>query len=330
MFKRYIGDSAFNRRVVAVALPIIVQNAITNFVSLLDNIMVGQVGTLQMSGVSIVNNLIFVFNLCIIGGCAGAGIFVAQYHGSGDHQGIRYIFRYKFLLALLIGVLGCGLFYFASDPLIGLYLQGEGDPAEAVQVLEHGRDYLLVMLWGLLPFALTTAYSGTLRECGQPVVPMIAGIVAVFVNLILNYVLIFGHFGAPEMGVVGADIATVVSRYVELLIIVVWTHTHAKVVPFIHGAFRSLYIPWDFVKRITIKGMPLLLNEALWSAGEGRSSSYIPPAVSRWFPQRILPPPFSIFPVWWLCPWVWRLALSWDSSRVPVHHGKSCGMPITS
>jgi len=268
MLNRYFGDAAFNRRVVAVALPIIIQNAITNFVSLLDNIMVGQVGTLQMSGVSIVNNLIFVFNLCIIGGCAGAGIFVAQYHGSGDHKSIRYIFRYKFLLGLLLGILGTVFFFFACDPMIRLYLKGDGDPAEAGLILDYGREYLMVMLWGLLPFALSTAYSSTLRECGQTVVPMLAGVAAVLVNLLFNYILIFGHFGAPAMGVRGAAIATVISRYVELAIIVIWGHTHTAEVPFLKGAFRSLYIPGYLVRRVTVKGMPMLINETLWSAGE--------------------------------------------------------------
>ena len=268
MLKRYFGNAAFNRRVVSVALPIIIQNAITNFVSLLDNIMVGQVGTLQMSGVSIVNNLIFVFNLCVIGGCAGAGIFVAQYYGSGDNTSIRYIFRYKFLLGLILGIVGSVLFYFACDPMISLYLKGEGDPAEAVNILGHGRDYLMVMLWGLIPFALSTAYSSTLRECGQTIVPMVAGVAAVVVNLVFNYILIFGHFGAPAMGVTGAAIATVLSRYVELAIIVIWGHTHTAKVPFLHGAFRSLYIPMALAKQVTVKGMPMLLNETLWSAGE--------------------------------------------------------------
>ena len=268
MLKRYFGDSAFNRQVVAVALPIIIQNAITNFVSLLDNIMVGQVGTLQMSGVSIVNNLIFVFNLCILGGCAGAGIFIAQYHGSGDHKNIRYIFRYKILMGLLLGTLGTVLFYFAANPLISLYLKGDGDPAEVPQILSYGREYLMVMLWGLLPFAISTAYSSTLRECGQTMVPMLAGVAAVFVNLLFNYVLIFGHLGFPAMGVRGAAIATVISRYTELAIITVWGHTHTAAVPFLRGAFRSLYIPRELARRVTVKGMPMLLNETMWSAGE--------------------------------------------------------------
>ena len=97
MIKRYIGDKAFYRRVLGVAVPIIIQNGITNFVSLLDNIMVGQVGTLEMSGVSIVNGLLFVFNLCIFGMCSGAGIFTAQFHGSQDQEGVRYTLRFKLI-----------------------------------------------------------------------------------------------------------------------------------------------------------------------------------------------------------------------------------------
>ena len=95
MLKRYIGDRAFYKTLFAIAIPIIIQNGITNFVSLLDNIMVGQVGTIPMSGVSIVNGLLFVFNLCVFGASSGAGIFTAQYYGSHDEEGIRYAFRFR-------------------------------------------------------------------------------------------------------------------------------------------------------------------------------------------------------------------------------------------
>ena len=265
MLRRYIGDRAFYRRVFAIAIPIIIQNGITNFVSLLDNIMVGQVGTLEMSGVSIVNNLIFVFNLCIFGAASGAGIFTAQFHGSRDDDNVRHTFRFKIICSVLLTVLGVAVFLLLGRPLIGLYLQGEGDPAEAAKTLEYGQSYLKVMLWGLLPFALSNAYSGTLRECGQTRVPMAAGIAAVFVNLILNYLLIFGHLGLPEMGVRGAALATVISRYVELAIVATWTHLHGKVHPFIRGAYRSLHIPGKLLKDILIKGSPLLVNEFLWA-----------------------------------------------------------------
>ena len=267
MLHRYIGDRAFYRRCFGVAVPIIVQNGITNFVSMLDNIMVGQVGTMPMSGVSIVNGLIFVFNLCIFGASSGAGIFTAQFFGSRDNEGVRHTFRFKFLICCIISLLGIALFLLGDEFLVGLYLTGEGDPAEAAQVLQYGLQYLHVMLWGFLPFALTNTYASTLKETGNTFVPMVAGITATLVNLVGNYVLIFGHFGAPAMGVRGAALATVISRFVELAIVAGWTHCNTVKNPFIAGAYRSFYLPGKLLKLIVLKGMPLLVNEALWSSG---------------------------------------------------------------
>lgn len=267
MFKRYLGDRHFYRRVLAVALPIIVQNGITNFVSLLDNIMVGQVGTVQMSGVAIVNQLLFVFNLCIFGAVSGAGIFTAQYYGSENHEGIRHTFRFKILIGALLTAFGIGVLLQAGQPLISLYLRGEGAAEDVVQTLAFGWDYLLVMLWGLPAFAISTAYSSTLREGNQTLVPMVAGICAVLINLCLNYVLIFGHFGLPVMGIRGAAIATVISRYVELTIVAGWTHLNSDKNLFIKGAYRSVHIPSHLLGQIMRKGFPLLINEALWSIG---------------------------------------------------------------
>ncbi len=267
MLKRYVGDRAFYRHVFAIAIPIIIQNGITNFVSMLDNVMVGQVGDVQMTGVSIVNGLLFVFNLCIFGASSGAGIFTAQFHGTGDQAGIRHTFRFKTLACLLLTVVGVGIFLLAGDPLIHLYLTGEGDAAQAAQALQYGRQYLLVMLMGLPAFALSNVYASTLRETGQTFVPMVAGVAAVFVNLIFNYILIFGHFGAPALGVQGAAIATVLSRYVELAIIALWTHTHPEKNPYIRGVYRSFRIPGRLLGSMIKKGMPLLINEFLWSSG---------------------------------------------------------------
>ena len=267
MLSRYVGDRAFYRRVFQVAIPIIIQNGITNFVSLLDNIMVGQVGTLPMSGVSIVNQIIFVFNLCIFGASSGAGIFTAQFHGSGDDEGIRHTFRFKLLICTLISLAAGLIFFLGQDSLIGLYLTGEGTAEDAAQVLAYGKDYLAVMLWGLLPFGLANAYAGTLKESEETFVPMVAGVAAVFVNLGLNYVLIFGHFGAPAMGVRGAALATVISRYAELLLVAAWTHRNGAKHPFIRGAYRSFAIPSPLLKTIVITGTPLLMNETLWSLG---------------------------------------------------------------
>ena len=267
MLKRYIGDRAFYRRVLAFVIPILIQNGITNLVSLLDNIMVGSVGSLPMSGVSITNQLLFVFNLCIFGANAGAGIFCAQFHGSGDVEKVRQSFRFKLLASLGLTAAGLAIFLTLKTPLIDLYLQGEGNPADAAATLGYSLDYLHVMLWGLLPFALTNVYASTLRETGKTFVPMLAGVIAVFVNLILNYILIFGHLGAPAMGVQGAAVATVISRFVELGIVMLWTHLHSAENPYIRGAFRSFYVSGQLTGNILRKGMPLLINEFLWGSG---------------------------------------------------------------
>ena len=134
-------------------------------------------------------------------------------------------------------------------------------------MLQYGLQYLHVMLWGFLPFALTNTYASTLKETGNTFVPMVAGITATLVNLVGNYVLIFGHFGAPAMGVRGAALATVISRFVELAIVAGWTHCNTVKNPFIAGAYRSFYLPGKLLKLIVLKGMPLLVNEALWSSG---------------------------------------------------------------
>lgn len=266
--KKYIGDKKFYLMVLSVAVPIMIQNGITNFVSLLDNIMVGQVGTEQMSGVAIVNQLLFVFNICIFGGVSGAGIFTAQYYGSGDHKGIRDTFRMKLYISFGITAIGLLVFALMGEQLIALYLHDTGNAGSLEATLMYARRYLRIMMIELLPFAIVQVYSGTLRETGETLLPMKAGIVAVFINLVLNYILIFGKFGAPALGVEGAAIATTVSRFVELFIVAGWTHRHTERNAFIIGAYRSLKIPGHLVGKIILTGAPLMLNEAFWSAGQ--------------------------------------------------------------
>jgi len=119
----------------------------------------------------------------------------------------------------------------------------------------------------MIPFAFSQAYSNTLREMGKTIVPMIAGITAVLVNMVLNYILIFGNFGAPKLGVQGSAIATVIAKFIECGIIVTSVHSHTKENPFIIGAYRSFAIPGQLIKQIIIKGAPLMINEALWASG---------------------------------------------------------------
>ena len=265
--QKYIGDRAFYRMVLAVVIPIIVQNAISNFVSLLDNVMVGQVGTEPMSGVAIANQLMFVFNLCVFGSISGAGIFSAQFYGADNQEGVRSCFRYKVWLCAGLCAAAVALFLAKGDQLIGLYLHDEANPEKIAQTLLHGGNYLRMMLWGLPTFAMTQVYAGTLRETGETRLPMLAGIAAMLVNLVGNWLLIFGHFGLPAMGVEGAALATVLSRWVELAIVAVTAHRQTGRFHFARGLYSTLRVPAALARDITVKGLPLLVNEALWSTG---------------------------------------------------------------
>ena len=265
--KKLFADKKFLKMVIAVAIPIIVQNAITNFVSLLDNIMVGRLGTEAMSGGAVVNQLFVVFNLTVFGAISAAGIFTAQYHGLRDHKGVTYTFRFKFIVVTLGSILGIALFFFGGQALIGTFIHDSAGEADPVLTAKYAFDYLKIMLVGMIPYAVSQVYASTLRETGRTLPPMCASIVSVATNFVLNYLLIFGKFGAPRLGVNGAAVATVIARFAELAILVIWTHAHGNECTFIKKAYSSLYIPGKLVLRITVKGMPLMINELLWSLG---------------------------------------------------------------
>ncbi len=269
MLKKYIGDKAFYRFVLAIAVPIMLQNGITNFVNMLDNIMVGRVGTAAMTGVSVSNLLIFVFNLCIFGAVSGVGIFGAQYYGKNDQQGLRYSLRFKIILCLILTVGGLLLFQLFGDNLIMQYLKGEGSAEEIAQSFDSAKNYLSVMMLGFVPFAVTQCYSSALRETGETVLPMKASIIAVLVNLSFNYVLIFGvsPLNIPALGATGAAIATVLSRFVEASIVIIWTHSHKEKNPFIVGLFKKFRVPSFLCFDMLKKAVPLILNETLWATG---------------------------------------------------------------
>lgn len=260
----YIGDRAFYKRTLAIAVPMIIQNAVTNLVNLLDNLMVGSLGTEQMSGVAIVNQFIFVFNLAIFGAISGAGIFTAQFNGRGDVEGVRHTLRVKLIICLIVGLLGVGILTGLGDFLITTFLH-EGTEGNLALTLESGEKYLVHIVIGLIPFAISQVYASTLRETGETVVPMIASVTSIATNFVFNALLIFGLLGFPALGVVGAAIATSLSRFVEVIILICYTHINKKKCPFAIGLFKNFRVPSRLVKQIIIKGAPILMNELFWS-----------------------------------------------------------------
>lgn len=265
--RKLFGDKAFYRMVLAIAVPVMVQSGITQFVSLLDNLMVGRIGTEEFGGVAIANQLIFVFNLCIFGGLSGAGIFSAQFSGKNDVDGMRHVLRFKLYFVIAASVLGILILHFFGSPLISLFLHEGSEEGDLVKTLNFGLDYLKIMLIGLPLYAVSQCYASSLKETGETFIPMIGSGTAVLVNLAFNYILIFGKFGFPVMGVKGAAIATVLSRVVELAIIAIWAHTHTKRFGFFSKLYSSFRVPKALTFDIIKKGSPLMFNELLWSMG---------------------------------------------------------------
>lgn len=263
---KYIGDKAFYRRYIFLATPMIIQQAITNFVSFLDNLMVGQLGQESISAVATVNQLNFVFMLAVFGAASAGSIYGAQYFGKGDHKGHMYTFRFKLYATLFATFIGIIIFKVWGSKLIALFLT-ESEGASPELALSLGLEYLGIILIGLIPFAVNQAYATNIKETGQTVVPMIAGMVAVATNAILDYCLIFGFGPFPQLGVAGAAIATVIARYIEAAIVIIWAHTHKSVNKYLEGAYLGFGIPKNIFVPIVIKGAPLMLNEVLWAAG---------------------------------------------------------------
>ena len=267
MLKSLIGSRSFYRSVITLLIPMIVQQFISSFVSLLDNVMVGSLGTEAISAASIANTVLNVLMLALFGGLSGISIYGAQFFGKGDMDGMRHSFRLKVLFSLGCAVLGIAVYFFFGESFIRSFLQGESDGGDLALTLEEGTAYLRIMLWGQVPFALVQAYASTLRESGETVAPMAAGICAIVTNLFLNWVLIFGRLGAPAMGIRGAAVATVVSRYVEMAIVMVYAHSHADQFTYMKGLYRTMRVPLPLIRRVLPTAAPLLVNEILWSLG---------------------------------------------------------------
>ncbi|MBP5579828.1 MAG: MATE family efflux transporter [Ruminococcus sp.] len=265
--KKFIGSKGFYKMVLSMAVPMILQMAVTNLVSLIDNIMVGRLGTEPMSGVSIINQFVFVFNVTVFGAVAGPSIFGAQFFGKGDHEGQKYTFRFRLLVCGFIIVAASVICLCLGAPLILLFISRESEAAQASMILKSGLDYLKIIIIGFIPFGIGQAYSSVIRECGYTKAPMAAAMSAVGINVLLDYCLIFGKFGMPELGVKGAAWATVIAKTFEALVVIVWAHTHPQKNRYITGLFRGFHIPAKLMSDITKKGIPMLVNEFLWSLG---------------------------------------------------------------
>ena len=144
--------------------------------------------------------------------------------------------------------------------MISLYLHGTEGGISAESTMQYGLEYLHIMMLGLIPFAFTQIYAGTLREMGESLKPMVAGIASVVIDIVFNYCLIYGNFGFPRLGVKGAAIATVMARIVEMLTVILWTHLTIRRYRFLQGVYQTICVRFDEIKIILVKGLPIFFE----------------------------------------------------------------------
>lgn len=264
---KFIGNKKFYRMLLIIVLPIVLQQLIAQFVNLLDNIMIGMVDNSEMTGVALANQIIFIFNLCIFGSLSGASIFGSQFYGAKNKEGFQESFRFKWLMGLVIITIFTTVILLFNEPILNLFINSkEGELSNPAVVLASGKKYILIMLIGNVFFMIKEIYATSLREMKETLFPMICGVIAILINLTFNYLLIFGNFGFPKLGIVGAAIATVLSRIVEMIIIIVYTTLKRQKYPFIIGVYKK-FIRIKSVGTFLPKTLLLLSNEFFWSFG---------------------------------------------------------------
>lgn len=256
--KHLIGDKSFYKKLIAVALPIVVQQLITSSVQLVDNIMVGSLGEQAIDSVAVVNQLYFIIILMCFGALGGAGVFTAQYFGSKNYDKLKQTFRFKIITAFLLVSFAFVILTSFGEFFIGLFTENS-------EIISGGLSYLSIVRFSMFPWALSIAISFTFREVGITKPLLRISLMTIVTNTFLNFLLIFGNFGFPEMGIEGAAIATLISRCLEAGLFVVLLVKKGQM---FNTKLRDLFkIDSAVLKAIIIMALPLMLNEILWSTG---------------------------------------------------------------
>ncbi|HAP44658.1 MAG: MATE family efflux transporter [Spirochaetes bacterium GWD1_61_31] len=241
-----------------IALPIALTNLVISSVNLVDTIMVGRLGATELAAVGLGNQVYFLLILMLFGVSTGAGVFVAQFWGKQDVAGIRKTVGLGLVLALAISAAFTAAALVLPRGILGLYSR---DPA----VIAAGADYLSIVAWSYIPAAVCFCFSIALRGVEQVRLPLVATVISLLTNVALNWVLIFGHFGFPALGVRGAAIATVIARALETVITL--GASYLKRLP-PAGSLRQ-FMAWRgaFAARYFKIAAPVVLNETAWALG---------------------------------------------------------------
>ncbi len=255
---RLFGDRVFFATLLKIALPITIQQLALSLLNATDVLLIGQLGETAVAAVGLANQIFFLLNLMLFGIISGSAIFTAQFWGRRDLTSIRQVMGISLLLAVAGSLAFTVLAVAAPEQALRIYTSDQA-------VIARGSEYLRVVGLSYVVTAITYAYSAVLRSTEHVKLPMAVSVTALSLKTALGYLLIFGHLGLPQMGIVGAAVATCIARYAEcgaLLVLAYARRTPAAAHPReLLGADRA------FVRRFLITTAPVLLEEVVWSLG---------------------------------------------------------------
>ncbi len=261
--KSPFAHASFYKTALAIAVPVMLQALLQNLVSLIDNFMVAGLGDIKMSGVNITNQIMFVYFVALNTVAAGGGIFMSQFNGAEDAEGMRQTFRYKIHTSLVLTGVILALCVFLPGELLGFLVNSN---TQSAPIVEEGRKYLAIIVFTLVPTSISVVIGSSLREIGRVKAPLVISVVSTLVNTFFNWVLIYGNLGAPRLEVQGAAIATVIARLVEMIAFLVFIRVKK---PAFYSRLRDLWkINASLFAGILRKSGIIFLSEMSWAVTE--------------------------------------------------------------
>ena len=247
------------KKLARIAVPISIQGVVSATLNLIDNLMVGFLGEADLAAVGIASQIYFIHYLILYGFTSGTATFMAQFYGAKDYKNIRKVVGFSIVVAFCVAVVFFVSAFFFTDNILGIY---SNDP----RIIEMARPYVKIGTACFFFLAFSVPLEMAFKATQQTRVPLIVSTVVFSTNTCLNYIFIFGKFGAPAMGVAGAALATAIARFLEVLISLIFAHRKSNC---FHGSYRDFF-GWkkEMVLRIVKNSMPTTLNELLWSVGQ--------------------------------------------------------------
>ncbi len=256
--KRTFGDKTFLKTAMALIIPISLQSLLMSGVNFLDNIMIGRLGEASIAAVSLANQYYFVLNLVLFGVCSGAGIFISQFWGKGDIPNIRKVFIINVLAGGVVALLFMLIGVFAPDLIMKVFTTD-------AEVIKLGISYITIIVISYIPTSVSMALQIGLKSVGRTKIPLLMSFIALCMNGVLNYILIFGKLGAPAMGITGAAIATSITRIIEMILTFILLSVYSPDLRIRINDFMGFTS--DFLKHFSNVCTPVVVNEFFWGLG---------------------------------------------------------------